>query len=226
MNWATVESDDIMDSFSDLADKIRLDYDQRTKWLKKAKTGAFVSEEDEASTCEFYEIPNTVVVYASAPFGWEKWFYSATANIMRRRASVAGDLYKIEGYHVEPHDPGVTAWEFISAWRTDGIYAFAFGGHSIFDITTSAWEGYQANSAVKSGTPPWLARPPYKLQAVYGYACATADTYVRSGTAWRWSDNVSVPYGTFVGYRGDAWALTPASVVNPGSFVGNFVNVP
>jgi hypothetical protein len=177
-NWALATSDDEMDLFSDLAMKIRLDWGERTKWLRKFADGSFVKEDEEASTCEFYQGPNTVIVYISKRIGWDAWFLS-TANLFRNRAAENGDRYKAKRYKVVKYDPGNSDPDFINAWNTDGIYAFAFGGHGVGDDVWG-WEGYEATSGTGAGVSPYDMSPPYRLQAV-----CTCLWYRQSYCFWR-----------------------------------------
>jgi hypothetical protein len=228
-NWALAESDAYTDSFSDLAGKIRLDYAERTKWLKVAG-GSFVSKSDVADKCTHYAVPNTMIVYVSKRIGIDSWWNLSPANIMRNRAEENGDRYAARNYNVVRYSPGTDSSVFKNAWTTDGIYAFAFGGHGFYNTTTATWEGYEAVSGPGFGIAPWQVRPPYRLQAVYAHACATANYYkVKVGGTtewWLWSDHVNLPVGTSVAYLGGASMYTSPIGVNMGHSYDGYANVP
>jgi hypothetical protein len=164
-------------------------------------------------------VPNAVVVYTSKKSGWDYWFPPPVVNSLRGMAEIAGENYQAKGYKVI-YKLGQSSEElFIDLWKTDGIFAYAFGGHGAEEDGRAY--GFVAAPGSESAVSPDQVSPPYHLQAVGAYSCYSADPIVSTANpnaTVRWIDLISHD-GTFVGFHGAVnWANVWWSVVarNPG----------
>jgi RHS repeat-associated protein len=217
--WATAHVED-GDTFEQLARSLRLVTDERTKWLRRetpdGRTVPIGEDENAASACR-YKVPNTVVVYTSKQGQgfWEKNSSRETSNQMRQRAIERGKEYQAKGYHIVWHLQRDDSVVFKTMWGADGIYAVAFGGHgggwsnkvrkgAVKKTLNDVWVGYNTGDGDTVG--PSEVAPPYHLQAVYAYACGTANPaqlFNKKGLAYAsWADHVSGNGGGFLGYFG------------------------
>ncbi|GEM_PF-2398768 len=210
--WAIAKPQNSNDSFEDLANLIKLNYSERSKWLKTSNRNfQFVEEEDSASTdCE-YKIPNLMVVFTTPMESGPGFDFALTGNVMRRRAKRKGRDYAENNFKVLYLDSITSSGLFVRSWELDGIYAYSFGGHSGSDETYTKWFGYQIGD---DHIPPTSVNPPYKLAGIYAYACATADLNIDTDqdyvvdpilglmpVAESWKVHLS-DNGNFVGYSG------------------------
>lgn len=216
-NWAVAKPETASDTFESLATQLRLEHAERTKWLKgPGQSATPVGDGDEAKPgCE-YKVPNTVVVYTSQKAGVDRWYWDnlpSLANHFRGMAKAAGDNYAAKKYKVVYELERASESLFISLWQTDGIYAFAFGGHGSPSANTpGVWYGYVAAPGSESAVAPSQVVPPYRLQAVGAYNCGSANPIMDLGGAIpkgmrsiptsQWRDHVSNNGGTFVSYIG------------------------
>ena len=194
-NWAWAIAQ-LGDTVQSLATLIHLNASEANKWLKGWDGG-------QINSCSGYRIPNTVVVYTSKPTGSEKHWPSSwqIANAFRARAIDSGDLYEFFGYKVLYNLDQSSEDTFKDLWKTDGIFAYAFGGHGAEDNL-----GYVAAPGSGSAVGPKEVSPPYHLQAIGAYCCYSANDIIfvtSSGPneTGKWRDLIS-DQGTFVGFTG------------------------
>lgn len=216
-NWAVASATDKSDTFQTLADKLRLDYGERMKWLRRGDR--FVGEADNASVGCRYGVPNTVVVYTTPND------VSYAANALRDWAVHDALAYKHKNYHLMLATDKSSQSTFVSLWQQDGIYAFFFGGHGAEKKWFSGiWMGYVVSGFGMFGTAvaPDEVRPPYGLQSIGAYFCGSADPVQAltkenpiSGPAptSKWSDYLSNK-GSFRGYSGSAFLLSTPKEIN------------
>ncbi|MDB6017491.1 MAG: hypothetical protein JWR19_1980 [Pedosphaera sp.] len=185
-NWALAESEGTQDTKESLAQLIHLNYSEFDKWAKPA------------NGCN-YLIPNTVVVYTSKKTGLDHWPIMPIVNALRKMAIQGGANYEAKGYKVLYNLDQSSEDTFINLWKTDGIFAFAFGGHGAEDSL-----GFVAAPGSQSAVGPNQVSPPYHLQAIGAYSCYSASdivyvTPIGPNTMGKWRQLVS-DQGTFVGY--------------------------
>ncbi len=202
------------DTWGSLAEKIKLDPSEYTKWAMRKGGGEVEANPVPGAT---YTVPNTVVVYTSKKTSLADrvaTVYGTTAaNFFRERAIDAGKSYEANNYRVIYHTGKADIKLFITDWQTSGIYAFAMGGHG--GTEGGKWYGFSAKPGADSPVGPDAVHPPYKLQAIYAYFCGSADPQTVPGLdpkgnpypAGHWRDHVS-PTGRFVGYTGDVNMFT------------------
>lgn len=189
-NWALAESEGPQDTKESLAKLIRLDYAEFSKWAKPA------------GKCNFL-VPNTVVVYTSKKSGLD-YMITPIVNTLRSMAVKGGKNYEAKGYKVLYNLDKSSEELFISLWTTDGIFAYAFGGHGAEDQL-----GFVAAPGSGSAVGPKEVFPPYHLQAIGAYSCSSAldiihVTPIGPNETGKWRDLIS-GQGTFVGYTADVW---------------------
>ena len=192
-NWALAQCEGPQDTPQSLATRVHLDFSEFNLWARPANGG--------------YYIPNTVIVYTSITQGSEnRWPMSwQIANYFRKMAVTSGHNYEQHGYKVSYYTDRDSDDLFTSLWRTDGIAAFAFGGHGADDDTLGVL-GYvaQPNPSGQNAVDPLQCAPPYHLQAIGAYCCVSAlptrhSTPIGPDTWGKWIDLISKD-GTFVGY--------------------------
>jgi RHS repeat-associated protein len=188
------------DTFQTLADNIRLNYSERTKWLK-AGGDAFVKESDKAKEGCRYAIPNVMAVYTSKSGIGDGVITFVTQ--LKRLAEWNGRRYEAKGYKVVRKLWHASESDFIDLWGLDGIFSIAFAGHG-------NKYGFVADKDSGLAVNPGEVSPPYKLQAIRAYSCLSANEIIgnemRPDGTWvthKWKDHLS-DKGTFIGYSG--WA--------------------
>lgn len=227
-SWAIARPEESSDTFVTLATQLRLEYEERTKWLKgPGPAFDFVEDAAEAQIgCE-YKVPNVVVVYTSKKSSWDRIFSNTMANEFREMAYRSGINYRNKNYKVEMHLYSSSDPEFKRLWQTDGIVAFAFGGHGADDGQGGTWFGYKPEPGDETAVGPDEVKLPYKLQAVGAYSCGSANAiYASTKPQWpnrpaptmKWRDLVSES-GTYIGYYGAVnWVnvIWNEQAINPG----------
>ena len=186
--WAIARKTSKDDSFKSLADKIQLDYNERTKWLKRNK-------EDPC----LFEVPNVFCVYTSKS-EWYDFTYSFVTDL-KRIAMLDAVQYKNKGFMVISHEWASSEDLFGEMWIQDGIYAISFAGHG-------SKFGFKAEKSSDFAIDPLSVHPPYHLSAIRAYSCYSAvnipgTTIQPDGTipASSWKNHVS-KRGVFFGYSG------------------------
>jgi RHS repeat-associated protein len=195
-NWAKIVAQE-GDTFQSLATMLRLNFDERTKWLKFK--GVFVSKRMDAKVGCTYEVPNTMVVYTSKS-GFGDGVLTFVTHL-KRRAEADGDRYSRKGYHVVRKLWQSSEDVFVNLWNEPGIAAISFAGHG-------ARHGFIADRGSGMSVKPAEVSPPYKLQAVRAYSCRSHSEftpdyipYGRKEVATAWRQHVS-NNGTYIGYTG------------------------
>ena len=174
-----------------LADKLKLDFSERAKWLRRNKD----------NPCLF-EVPNVFCVYTSKS-GWLDNNVAVVTHLKRKAVSDS-ERYKSKGFMIVSHKWADSDDTFIDMWTEDGIYAVSFGGHGTV-------YGFKAETSSDTAVAPDLVCPPYHLAAVCAYSCVSA-MYIEGGLTlpngktprYSWRNHVS-PQGTFVGYNGKVY---------------------
>ena len=189
--WAVARKTSRKDTIMMLAAKLKLNFNERGKWLKRNKD----------NPCLF-EVPNVFCVYTSKS-GWLDNNVAVVTHLKRKAVSDS-DRYKSKGFMVIAHQWTDSDNTFIDMWTEDGIYAVSFGGHG----TVS---GFKAETSSDTDVSPNLVRPPYHLSAVRAYSCVSSmyfetGSILPNGTMLKcsWRDHVSSE-GTFVGYSGSVF---------------------
>ncbi len=198
------------DTWASLADMLHLEVNEYQKWIHE---GPGLPASPKVGTT--YHIPNVVIVYTSKRTGTDWWSGLTMANGMRDNAIRSGQSYAAKNYKVICHLAENSESDFENYWKTNGIFAFAFGGHGGAG-DDDKYVGYVAETGIDSSVPPSLVKPPYKLQAIGAYFCGSAD---QISTALPRIDNNGKPLnppppdtmswryhvsssGSFVGYEG------------------------
>jgi hypothetical protein len=198
-----------------------MEYNERTKWLKKPLLYEYVGLKDIAIKGCKYKIPNTVIVYTTPDSFIEAYSpVSPLAKAFRNIAENNGKRYGAKKYKVIYNLNKKDEELFKNLWKTDGIFAFTFAGHG--GEWEGKWYGYKIDAETSVG--PDQVSPPYKLQAIGAYTCGSADQVMANGLpansppmiSWRYHVSES---GTFVGYHGsvnwiNVWSNQEA--INPG----------
>jgi len=201
-NWAVAYAEKDNDSFKSLANLIKLEYGERTKWLKKSDKEGYVSESDEAKKGCRYKIPNVMAVYTSKSGIGDGLITFVTQ--LKRIADWNGDKYEEKGYKVVRKSRNSSDDSFIGLWELDGIFAISFAGHgNKYGFKVGSWGSYTVS--------PVEVAPPYKLQSIGAYSCLS-DRNLLGLTADRdgnwathhWKDHLSNNGGSYVGYSGYA----------------------
>jgi RHS repeat-associated protein len=230
-SWAIAQSQTDSDDDIRLAGKLRLEWMDKSKWLKHAD-GTPVGQLEETKPGCKYKVPNTFVVYTSRPGNLDTvltWGpFRTLANSFRLYAQAKGNEYAQHRYHVIRNINASSDDTFTQAWNTDGIVGYAFGGHG-------TEFGFSATGNGETAVGPQDVHPPYKLQGIYAYACYTANGVdVSSGDPIQpgqripkpryigWKDLVKSLTGRFVGYRGETSRL---NVLITGESTGD-ANIP
>ena len=195
-NWAKITAEE-GDSFQTLATLLRLNFDERTKWLKFY--GVFVDDRMIAKVGCTYEIPNTMVVYTSKS-GFGDGVITFVTRL-KRRAEADGDRYSSKGYHVVRKLWHSSEDVIVNLWNESGIAAISFAGHG-------SKHGFIADGGSGMAVKPSEVSPPYRLQAVRAYSCRSDNEFtpdfIRFGSTdvvAAWFQHVSIN-GTYVGYTG------------------------
>jgi hypothetical protein len=205
-NWALAESEAYLgaqDTKESLAKLVRLNYSEFDKWAKPVPSddsnhGANVDD------CSYY-IPNTVIVYTSKKSLLEQYEpLKPIVNRFREMAIEGGENYEAHGYKVYYYLDRDSDDLFEELWKTDGIFAYAFGGHG-GEGDNGANVGFQ--SQVESGVAPNQVSPPYHIQAIGAYSCSSAAPILQvtqkgPNTLGKWRSLIS-DQGTFVGYTAE-----------------------
>ena len=155
-NWALAENEGAQDTKESLAQLVHLNYSEFDNWAKPA------------DGCN-YLIPNTVVVYTSKKTGLDHWPVTPIVNALREMAIQGGKTYETKGYKALYYLDRSSENLFIELWKTDGIAAYAFGGHGAEDNL-----GFVAAPGSGSAVGPSQVSPPYHLQAIGAYSCYSA----------------------------------------------------
>jgi RHS repeat-associated protein len=189
--WAIARKSSRKDTIMSLADKLKLDFSERAKWLRRNKD----------NPCLF-EVPNVFCVYTSKS-GWLDNNVAVVTHLKRKAVSDS-ERYKSKGFMIVSHKWADSDDTFIDMWTEDGIYAVSFGGHGTV-------YGFKAETSSDTAVAPDLVCPPYHLAAVCAYSCVSA-MYIEGGLTlpngktprYSWRNHVS-PQGTFVGYNGKVY---------------------
>ena len=196
-NWAVAYPTSDSDTFEQLASKIRLEYGERTKWLKKPGGKDFVSASDKAKKGCRYGIPNVMAVYTSKSGIGDGVIMFVTK--LKRVSERNGDRYAAKGYKGVGKLWSSSSDTFIDLWELDGIFAVSFAGHG-------NKYGFKAGDSTVN---PGEVFPPYKLQGIGAYSCLSDRDIIGNSTdnngTWithRWKDHLSSNGGTYVGYSG------------------------
>jgi len=186
--WAIARKSSRKDTIMSLADKLKLDFSERAKWLKR----------NENNPCLF-EVPNVFCVYTSKS-GWRDGVIAFVTQLKRKAMSDAA-LYQAKGFKVISHEWASSENSFYDMWTQDGIYAISFAGHG-------SKYGFVADNASGSAIDPLSVHPPYHLAAVSAYSCLSSvdipgNVISPDGTIpiSSWKKHVS-QHGTFFGYSG------------------------
>jgi len=206
-NWAAAVGFN-SDTVAGLAKLLHLEPTEYRRWLRTVNWDRQPSGEplpgspnDPIGPCGgYFLVPNTVIVYTSKKSGVD-WLQSPVVNALRRLAVKGGKHYESKGYKVIYKLRQSSEQLFINLWTTDGIFAYAFGGHGAEDY------GFVAEPGSESAVGPDQVHPPYHLQAIGAYSCYSADPIQNTSnptTTSRWIDLISHD-GTFVGFHGSVW---------------------
>jgi hypothetical protein len=186
--WAIARKSSRKDTIRALADKLKLDFNERSKWLKRNKD----------NPCLF-EVPNVFCVYTSKS-GWGDGVITFITQLKRMAMSDAA-LYQGKGFMVISHKWASSEDLFQDMWKQDGIYAISFAGHG-------SKYGFIADKDSDSAIAPLSVHPPYHLSAIRAYSCLSSNdvpgnSILPDGTipAGSWKSHVS-QRGTFFGYSG------------------------
>lgn len=186
--WAIARKSSLQDTIMALADKLRLDFNEKAKWLRRNKD----------DPCLF-EVPNVFCVYTSKS-GWGDGVIAFVTQLKRKAMSDAA-LYQDKGFKVISHKWASSEDAFNGMWTQDGIYAISFAGHG-------SKYGFIADNASGSAIDPLSVHPPYHLSAVRAYSCLSSvdipgNIILPDGTipVSSWKTHVS-KRGTFFGYSG------------------------
>ena len=186
--WATARRSSSKDTFEELAQKLKLETSESSKWLKPKGN----------DTCTF-DIPNVFCVYTSKSGWWDGVITFVTH--LKRVAMADSERYKAAGFMVIAHEWAISEDAFYSMWTQDGIYAISFAGHG-------SKYGFIADKDSDSAIGPDAVRPPYKLSAIRAYSCLSSvdiqgNIILPDGTtpSHSWRELVSST-GTFFGYSG------------------------
>jgi hypothetical protein len=186
--WAIARRSSRRDTVKALADKLKLDFNERAKWLKRNKD----------NPCLF-EVPNVFCVYTSKS-GWGDGVITFVTQLKRKAMSDA-DLYRDRGFMVISHKWASSEDAFYDMWTQDGIYAISFAGHG-------SRSGFVADKTSGSAIDPLSVHPPYHLSAIRAYSCLSSsdipgNSILPDGTIpfGSWKNHVS-QRGTFFGYSG------------------------
>jgi hypothetical protein len=204
--WAAAIPRDENDTFESLAEKLHLNYDERTKWLKRG--GGFVEDGDVAKENCYYGIPNTFATYTSAQYDLDYLgvpIVNSFRDLVDNRYVIE---YKNAGFRVVNHSQEKNAKLFIDMWQEEGIYLVAFAGHG--GEGSGVYYGFNV-SGLNSEVSPDQVSPPYKLAGIFAYTCGSASDIVMQKwpSGWdsyngfptmKWSEHLSET-GTFLGFK-------------------------
>ena len=203
------------DTAADLAKLIHLDAEEYHKWLRVSGESVHPRTVHSAlPTGCAYQVPNTIGVYTSVQTGFDYWFPPSwlfgMANKARRIAVASGRKAEREGFMVVYRLDGSSDDVFKELWTLDGISGIAFGGHGA--EVDGSWLGFIADPENESAVRPSDVKPPYKLHAIKGFSCGSANPIDASNLpiggppTMMWSDLLS-ENGSFVGYFGAVTTL-------------------
>ena len=186
--WAIARKSSRKDTIKALANKLKLNFSERAKWLKRNKD----------NPC-WFEVPNVFCVYTSKS-GWGDGVVTFVTQLKRKAMSDA-DSYRDRGFMVISHKWASSEDAFCNMWTQDGIYAISFAGHG-------SKYGFVADKDSGSAIDPLSVHPPYHLSAIRAYSCLSSSdipgtSILPDGTipAGSWKRHVS-QRGTFFGYSG------------------------
>ncbi len=186
--WAIARKTSRTDTLMALATKLKLDFAERAKWVKRNKE----------NPCLF-EVPNVFCTYTSKS-GWKDGNIAFVTHLKRR--AISDDArYRNQGFMIITHKWANSDDTFINMWTEDGIYAISFAGHG-------TKFGFKAETSSDTSVGPDEVHPPYHLSAVRAYSCLSSRTFPGGVTlptgktpTYSWMNYVS-SCGTFFGYSG------------------------
>ncbi|MDA3875388.1 MAG: hypothetical protein PF795_15685 [Kiritimatiellae bacterium] len=201
-SWAAAIPREDSDTFETLAEKLNLNYSERTKWLKIA--GDFASETDEARKNCYYGVPNVLGMYSSKPSRIDHGL--AVVNNFRRLLEVLARGFASDGFKVEFHERASDKRIFENLWEMDGIYGIFYAGHG-------GLSGLYVDPDDQQFTFPIEVSPAYKLAIGAFFACQSDDEEEGLG---RWRDHIAIEAGgMYRGYPGNAYWWSNGVVINP-----------